>query len=642
MDLDIALEFVNQIVATKTGRDLRPPEIIVFRGTWLGVTYEQMAESSSYSSNYLMRDIAPKFWKLLSNVLETNIGKSNLRIQLCKLHDFSQVELTQKLDSKSSNLRRNWDSAIALPSVFYGRNNEIETLKQWATVDQCQLIELWGLSGIGKTLLMKKIGEQLQEQYEVVIWRSLIAAPKLNELVTDLLYTGFGIIENNNAKLLPKLLEQMRSHSCLIMLDGIETVLKPQEFSGKYLSGYQDYADFWQLIGKSSHQSCMITTCLENFGRTMFATEDNSTVRNLKLKGLSISEAQPLLAVDSGDSSISDTSQNLIRYYQGNPAILGFAAQIIRNLFNGNLQEFVEQQSLVFGEIDRSLRVSFNRLSTLETEILYWLASESKPKSLAEIQDGIPLSIYSVELIEALESLTQRSLIEITQIQQRSVFTLLPMIQEFVVNQFIAQIGDNFSFANRQNSPLGQETIELSGTSQITHLSQWLQNKFETGWQPVETLFAASGRSPARLRSAFSLRGAGVVKRFKQINLGRDHVDNVEILLLIAVSQEESALKICVQAQPTLNQQTLPPRLQLSLISPDNSVLATIASELSDNFIQLPYFRGVKNENFLIGINLQQESEQVSSPNAKTKKKKNNTDNDFVSDPTSYLEKFLI
>ena len=599
MDLEIALEFVNQVLKNKVNRDLRPPEITVFSGTWQGITYEQMAESSAYSANYLMRDIAPKFWKLLSTVFKENIGKSNLKIQLCKIYDSTQVGVrsADKLGIGQQNSQSSWQSAIT-SSVFYGRKDELKTVFGWATNDRCQLIKLWGLSGTGKTLLMKKIGEQLQQHYEMVIWRSLASAPKLNELAADLLY-GMGIITRNDTQLIPQLIEQMRARRCLIMLDGLESIFKDRAFNGQYAEDYADYDDFFQVVGGSSHKSCVITTSLENFGRTMLA-DSNTAIRSLKLMGLSYTAAKSVFNL--GERSVDrEAVERLVDYYQGNPAILSFVAQIIRKLFNGNIDEFLAQKSLVFGEVDRLLGKSFNRLSPLETEILYWLASESQPMSLSEIQEGIPLSIYPVELIEALESLDRRSLIEVTQFQQRSVFDLSPMMREFVVNRLITQIGNNFSLANR-HSLLSQKTIKLGSTDRTNHLSQWLENRFEPDWQPVETLFTVSGHSPARLRSAFSLRGADVVKRFKQIQLGTDRL--LEIILVIAISQLESAFKICVQAQPSLQHQTLPERLELSLIDPNDAVLATITAQAEDNFIQLPYFRGAKSEKFTIGISL--------------------------------------
>ena len=589
----------------KLKRELKTPEITIFRGTWQGMTYEQMADSSSYSANYLMRDIAPKFWKLLSEVLEVNIGKSNCRLTIEKLSGSSQVEsaTAPQLEASERSARQkitDWENAPTLPLVYYGRNADLETLQHWITEDCCQIIGLWGLSGTGKTLLMKKLAEKIQEQYEIVIWRSLTTTPSLSGLLKDLLGT-VGIVENNSRQLLPQSIELLQSHSCLILLDGMEAILQPQVFSGRYLAGYEDYGEFLRAVGESSHQSCVIFTSLENPGKIIPASSHDSPIRDYKLSGLTAVEAKSLLKREQ--IAAKSSAEDLINYYQGNPAILTAVARIIRELFNGNVSEFFSQKTLVFGEINQFLAKSYSRISALEKEILYWLASETQPMSLLEIQDGIPLSIYPVELIEALESLMQRSLITATQRDSRSVFVLSPMMREFITNQFLAQIGNNFSLVNRQNSLSTENTIELGRTTpKPTHLSQWLQDRFESGWQPIAALFLAFERSPLRLRSAFNLRGEGVITRFKQISLSTDN--SVSVLLSIAISQENSALKICVQAQPTPQQQILPANLQLSLKDADKTTLATIKSEARDNFIQLPYFRGVQTEQFTIELNL--------------------------------------
>ncbi len=599
MDLDTAIDYVNNVLKANARRELKNPEIVVFRFSWQGMTFEQMANSSSYSSNYLMRDIAPKLWKTLSAIFQENISKSNLRLKLCKLYELSQLKLaTSNKQNNRTNDRWDWKDAISSASVGYGRTKELQALQQAIAQDGCRLIKIWGLSGSGKTLLMKSLGEQIQDDYEVVIWRNLAECPSLEELLEDILRKEFNIIEVDRTQILFQLINKMRLHSCLILLDGMESLLQTKTLAGKYLSNRENYGDFFRLVSESSHQSCLVVTSLENFDET--SNSKDSLIYNQKLVGLTLAEAKTLL--EGENIKIDPTVEDLVTYYQGNPAILIVVAQIIRELFNGNVSEFLEQKSLIINNIARLLNRSFDRLSVLETEILYWLASESMPMSLSAIQQDIPLSIYPIESLEALKSLTGRLLVETTLVEKRSVFMLSPMIREFVTNQFITQIGDKFSLARRQNQRANNIINLGQATLQITQLSLWLQNRFQPSWQPVETLFAATGRSPIRLRSTFNLRSAETIKRFKQIDLKREN--DVSVLLLVAISQEESAFKICVQAQPGFSQQTLPDRLKLSLIDISDRILASIQAQEQDHFIQLPYFRGVKQEKFKISLSL--------------------------------------
>ena len=604
MDFKTALNFVNSIIAAKAKRNLRSPEIAILEGTWKGMTYEQMADSTSYSANYLMRDIGPKFWKLLSEILEENVTKNNIRVILDRAYvsRSPSPELSENPSvSEENRFQLPEDNEITdRVRQFYDREYELGLLIEWVTGDKSRLIGLWGLSGTGKTVLMKKFAEQVRDEFEVVVWRSLIDAPTLKELLGSLLPSGFEV--EYEAKLLPQLLKLMRSHSCLILLDDIEAILQPGELSGKYRPGYENYGDWFRYVRDNSHQSCLILSGVESPGGIFQIEQHDSVVHSLKLSGLTMAGAK--LFLEEAEELLPSTSwSKLIEYYQGNPAILGIAAKIIKELFNGNVEEFLTQDTLVLGEINRLLDKTLQRLTVLETEILYWLTVESKPVSLTEIKQNIPLSIYPVDLIEALESLKERSLVEVDMLEQRSVIVVPPMIEELVTNNLIAQIGSQFATEEQPKRIVKeQKIIELSLSSQkSTHLSQWLQNNFDPDWQPIEAMFNASARLPFRLRSAFNLRESVWIKRFKQIELV---AEKTSILLLVAISQEEQSFKICVQAQPAPKQQTLPHHLSLSLKNETDRILAEIKSETEDNLIQLPHFRGIKTERFKISLTL--------------------------------------
>jgi hypothetical protein len=51
---------------------------LVFRQSWEGQTYQEIADSSSYDANYI-KDVGSKLWKLLSQSLDEEVTKSNFR-----------------------------------------------------------------------------------------------------------------------------------------------------------------------------------------------------------------------------------------------------------------------------------------------------------------------------------------------------------------------------------------------------------------------------------------------------------------------------------------------------------------------------------------------------------------------------------
>ncbi|HEY9603320.1 MAG TPA: ATP-binding protein, partial [Allocoleopsis sp.] len=72
-------------------------------------------------------------------------------------------------------------------SWFYGRTDELATLNHWIVNDRCRLVTLLGMGGMGKTYLSVKLAQQIQDNFEFVIWRSLLPALPLKDFLAELI-----------------------------------------------------------------------------------------------------------------------------------------------------------------------------------------------------------------------------------------------------------------------------------------------------------------------------------------------------------------------------------------------------------------------------------------------------------------------
>lgn len=116
--------------------------------------------------------------------------------------DFSQQASNSKhLEESSFYIRQDLSEAVDVSS-FYGRTTELALLEQWILQDNCRLIALLGMGGIGKTALSVKLAHQIKDKFDYITWRSLRHAPPINYLIAQLIQ--FLSNEQVTATTLPK------------------------------------------------------------------------------------------------------------------------------------------------------------------------------------------------------------------------------------------------------------------------------------------------------------------------------------------------------------------------------------------------------------------------------------------------------
>ena len=633
MDLETALEFINQVTSEKVGRSLRAPEITIMEGTWKGLTYAQMADVSSYSTNYLMRDIGPKFWRLLSDAFGEPISKTNIRVVLDRFSRgsansgagalesvgvrtdervnrgpiVSRSGGKDKLFASSSYVTvpaQDW-SQLTAPTTVYGRHQEISTLSQWLTTDGASLLGLWGLSGIGKTTVLKMLSAQVQKHYDQILWRSLQHAPRIQDILATLPNSPDRSLTLSDEDALVECINLLQAQSCVLILDDVDGILQGQQLAGHYQPGYETYGALLQRFCTKNHQSCIVLSGLEPPKQVLRLHEQNALVRLLPLTGLADVDA---LAVLEGEQLIgAETWNQLVHYYEGHPLGLKLASKLIRDLFHGNATEFLDQKLCLLDDIRHLLEKTINRLSPLELEVLYFLATSGQSASLATLQTELAMTTYPIKLLEALDSLKQRSLLKTVQSDDQSLFTLDVIVKETVIKQLISQVGGTEAASptsQRYRSAAGVALRLTPATPEKVHLSDWLDGVFMPSWQAITALFGRPMKASLRLRSTYQLRDEAVIKRFKQVRLGPANAPQASVVLLVAISREsDKTVQVCIQSQPDQTDH-LPTGLALCLLDGEAQVLAQVNADQQDSFIQLPYFSGGFQESFSIQLQL--------------------------------------
>lgn len=432
-----------------SGKEIKPVEKACLRGLLCRYRPGQLAFKLTWTSGALRVELNKGLYRLLEAIADQPIN--TLRWE--KVPEWLEAKgyKAQRQGDRLHSVNKVGDSAANLadwgeaPNIqtFYGRTEDLAKLEGWIVRDRCHLLAICGMGGIGKTALAVKLVEKIQSQFDCFIWRSLRGAQPTTQLVSDLLQ-----FLNNSQQTgcsISDLLEILRQKRCLIVLDDFEATLQDGELVGAYRQGCELHSELLQRVGSERHQSSLILIGREQPKEISINQGEDQPIRYYKVSGLQRPEAFELMRARGFTGSESGL-EAVVQQYRGNPSALRIVAGTIQELFNGNVSEFLKQTALTLGDVLRTLLYQqFERLTKLEKDVLYWLAIKYRPVSLATLRSEMNLQVSGSELIDALESLRWRSLIEKITEQEEVLFLLEPVVLKYVNRKFVEEVSKEIS-----------------------------------------------------------------------------------------------------------------------------------------------------------------------------------------------------
>lgn len=464
MDADEALRLVEDLIRNHGERPLNDLQRMVFKGSWQGKSYKEIHQDCGHVTlDHLMRNVGPGLWKLLSRLLSealnelTEVRKDYLRGAVERLLErpdrtappppdnsppnsnepgFEPISFSSESAWQSPSLNRIQDWGLAPDTaLFQGRSRELAELQQWVEEDGCRLVTLYGMAGIGKTALSVRLAEQLRDQFEVVIWRSLdetllgTPPPPLPALLADwsVLISGQSPPQTD----LPTFLGYLRQNRCLLVLDGFEAIFNQGVFSGEYLDTHKGYGELLCRVSDTHHLSCIVITSQEKPREVEAREGEYAPVRSRKLHGLREAEAQAIFAAKGSFSGSEQDWGFLIRQYDGNPAFLQQIATTIANICGRDITQFLAlkpDKPMFVRDIRAAMEQQLARLSEPERLLVEALAQTQTPVTLEDLQQMMMQPLPHDRVLEVLLSLARRSLLE----TNRSPYRLHSIMVDYV------------------------------------------------------------------------------------------------------------------------------------------------------------------------------------------------------------------
>jgi WD40 repeat protein/transcriptional regulator with XRE-family HTH domain len=413
--------------------------------------------------------------------------------------------------------RLDWGEALAVPT-FYDREQELATLARWVVEEDCRLVSVLGMGGMGKSALVVRAMQQLAGHFEVVLFRSLRDAPDCSALLDDCLSVlspePLGVVPQSLERRLSLLLEKLRSRRVLLVLDNLEVLLEEGEVLGHLRPGFEAYDHLLRQVAQTGHQSCLLLTSREKPAALRALEGSRKPVRSLPLSGLEATACEQLLAEHEVMGSPQERAR-LGQVYEGNPLALNIVAETIADLFGGQIDPFLAGGTVVFGGITELLEEQWARLSPLEQTVLCWLAILREPVTLEDLLAVLVSPLAHIQVLEAVDGLRRRSLIE--RGQRAGSFTLQSVVLEYVTTRLVAtaseEIGQGRLLRLREHglSQAGakeyvrqtQERLLLAPL--LAGLQSMYQGRAEVEGQLRERAEEAQGYGPANLVALLGL-----------------------------------------------------------------------------------------------------------------------------------------
>lgn len=271
---------------------------------------------------------------------------------------------------------------------------------------------------------------------------SLREAPLIDHVLEDLIkfisnQQEIELTGSLDARLV-KLLNYLTEKRWLIIFDNVESILESNAFCGEYRPDYQNYSQLFNKLGSCSHNSCVIVTSREQLPEIKRLAGETAPVRILELMGMDDGAIGILRR--KGINADEILLQQLIQEYQGNPLALEIAAAIIKQTFQNDIDSFLAQRKTSFQGINKLLETQFSRLSLEEKTLMYWLAIYREPVEISQLETDIFLGLATRKIISTLDSLKNRSLLQVTETGYTLQNVVIEYTTELIINTAVEEI----------------------------------------------------------------------------------------------------------------------------------------------------------------------------------------------------------
>jgi NB-ARC domain len=303
---------------------------------------------------------------------------------------------------------------IGMPKnyIFYGREAELKKIDHWLMKSSIPLLNIWGSAGIGKSTLMAQWIKQ-QTSFSTIIWQQVDCeneSPELSyrDFMEKLLVLAKKFIPNLERT------ENLNKDFDLLLFYHQILIVMVGNFD-------ESYRPWFQRIVQQEYAGRVVIISEADLGIVFTETD------KIKLAGLQTAEVKQLWHhytqnQDLSVFNIKDNSfQELGRRCDGNPALLRFVIESIKNNHNGNLCKAMEETLTLSDPFKKYfLDKAFNARSSQEQQVLRVMAEVEDWVNIEDIKSLTEQIVYT----DDLDTLYKHNLVQVKAIDDEPRYAI--------------------------------------------------------------------------------------------------------------------------------------------------------------------------------------------------------------------------
>lgn len=424
-----ALNFIDRCLEEIGKEELKPLDVELLKGIWLGHKYREIASNSGYEYSTISRDASGKFLRAMAELFNVPppVKKNKLKSLIIREYE-----------------KRSSGDLPGQPAAVEIRRDQVLATVEAIQSSRYRLVFVYSPKATLKNTFTRQLEQILQESFT-------IQRLSLNDcsVPTDCLAQIISLFDEEPLpqsrwsfdELLQRVQQVFTRKPCLLVLKDGDATYEKGTLASQYAPEYKEYGIFLDRIVRDRTRSCIVWVSRNPPVRDGHFS--GFRVAFQKLRGFSKQEIEVLYPDAKALRGTAQEWQAFLECFNGNPYLVEDAVQTVIHDYRCNLSQYLQSPFALSSQMRRYYRSCIEDwLSPIELTFLKWLAIR-QPVISQDLVNSFPRQSHEYRIRDVLDSLIERSLCnEIEHNSYNLPKSLTAYVLETLLEQLLAELSN--------------------------------------------------------------------------------------------------------------------------------------------------------------------------------------------------------